>query len=111
MTRVEIIDTTRDQDFDPEDGRWVTYCTRHQHLVSHATRALARSAAREPEEWCGPCSILHGIGQALEAGATVEQAEQRAMSNTGWGSVTVQDIPRLQELGDWPLDEEYPVAP
>jgi hypothetical protein len=42
---------------DDDGGRapWSTVCEEHGHVISHATLALARSHAADPEGWCEQC--------------------------------------------------------
>jgi len=51
---VVVYDATA-QGMDASDGRWMIVCEGHSELVVTDTLALARSAAREPQEWCSQC--------------------------------------------------------
>lgn len=46
-----------DEGLDTSDpaGAWYTICE-HGTLIAHATLALARSHAPEPDQWCEECS-------------------------------------------------------
>lgn len=43
---------------DTDAGRWQTVCENHGNIISHATLALARGHAVEPEEWCEGCAAV-----------------------------------------------------
>lgn len=40
---------------DTDGGRWQVVCEEHGNILSTETLALAKSAAKEPEEWCEQC--------------------------------------------------------
>jgi hypothetical protein len=110
---IEIIDTRKETVFDPDGGRWVTYCRQHKQLVNHETRALARDWARAPEEWCEACRTLEVITEALAGGATPEQAEKTALEQSPLKSFveylpSIADrVEHLRATGDWPARDEY----
>lgn len=54
-TPMEVYDTSHpDNVFDPDGGRWVTYCVEHGTICNHETLALARWHAPSGD-WCEEC--------------------------------------------------------
>jgi hypothetical protein len=55
-TYVELYDTEHELNvFDPDGGRWVTFCDEHATLCNHLELATARSFLAAPWEWCEDC--------------------------------------------------------
>lgn len=55
-SRVTIYDTNAPENaFDPDGGRWVTFCEDHHSLVNHVTLADAQYYAAHPLAWCEEC--------------------------------------------------------
>ncbi len=57
-TRVTLYDTAAPENvFDPEGGRWVTYCEVHEMLSNHNNLADALWFLSRPFYWCEECDV------------------------------------------------------
>jgi hypothetical protein len=55
--RVMIFDTQApENEFDPDGGRWVTFCDTHSTLCNHRTLRQAEQFLPWPANWCEPCA-------------------------------------------------------
>jgi hypothetical protein len=53
-----IFDTkAAENEFDPQGGRWVTFCDEHKTLCNHGSLRLAKSHAAVPD-WCEACQEI-----------------------------------------------------
>lgn len=61
-----IVGRAEEMELDPTGGPWCAICDVHGSILNVATRAEARSAAREPESFCDGCR------EELDARGSVE---------------------------------------